>query len=168
VYEYAWVWVWLSEEGLTGPQERLLVWRSIGQQPELKYHRSNAPAEVALEKLAQVRGTRWTIEEDIQSGKGECGLDEYETRGWVGWHHHTALSLLALAFLVLQKQQVGEKRGIDDGAGSPRPVASPVGSARVGQRRDPQLVPVASGAQPASRRHPPQAASRRPTPAVAK
>ena len=109
MYEYAEVWVWFSEEGLPGPRERLLVRRSLGQEPELKYHRSNAPAEVPLEKLAQVRATRWTIEEDIQSAKGECGLDEYETRGWVGWHHHTALSMLALAFLVLQKQRLGEK-----------------------------------------------------------
>ncbi len=41
-----------------------------------------------MEKVSEVRATRWTIEEDIQSAKGECGLDEYETRGWVGWHHH--------------------------------------------------------------------------------
>jgi hypothetical protein len=168
VYEYAEVWVWFSEAGLPGPKERLLAGRTIAQEPELKYHRSNAPAEVRLEKLAAVRGTRWTIEEDIQSGKGECGLDEYETRGWVGWHHPTALSLLALAFLVLQKQRLGEKRGTDDRAGSPRPVASPVGNARVGHRRDPQVVPLASGAQPAGRRQPSQAASRRPAPPVAK
>ena len=70
VYEYAEVWVWFSEEGLPGPRERLLVRRSLGQEPELKYHRSNAPAEVPLKKLAQVRATRWTIEEDIKSGKG--------------------------------------------------------------------------------------------------
>ena len=152
VYEYAEVWAWFSEEGLPGPRERLLVRRSLGQEPELKYHRSNAPAEVPLLKLAQVRATRWTIEEDIQSAKGECGLDEYETRGWVGWHHHTALSLLALAFLVLQKQRLGEKRGADERARSPRPVASPVGGARVGHRRDPQVVPLAPGTQPAGRR----------------
>jgi SRSO17 transposase len=168
VYEYAEVWVWFSEAGLPGPKERLLVRRSIAQEPELKYHRSNAPAEVLLEKLAAVRGTRWTIEEDIQSGKGECGLDEYETRGWVGWHHHTALSLLALAFLVLQKQRLGEKTGTAECAGSPRLAASPVGGARVGHRRDPQVVPVASGTQPAGRRQPSQAASRRATPVVAK
>ena len=70
VYEYAEVWAWFSEEGLPGPRERLLVRRSLGQEPELKYHRSNAPAEVPLLKLAQVRATRWTIEEDIKSGKG--------------------------------------------------------------------------------------------------
>jgi SRSO17 transposase len=168
IYEYAEVRAWFSEEGLPGPEERLLVRRSIGQEPELKYHRSNAPAEVALEKLAGVRGARWTIEEDIQSGKGECGLDEYETRGWVGWHHHTALSLLALAFLVLQKQRSGGKRGTAECAGGPRPTASPVGSARVGHRRDPHVVPLAPAAQPAGRRQSSKAASRRPATVAAK
>src|SRR5262249_33218766 len=76
--------------------ERLLVRRSLGQEPELKYHRTNAPTEVALAALASIRSRRWTIEQAIQSGKGECGLDEYETRGGVGWHHHTALSVVAL------------------------------------------------------------------------
>jgi SRSO17 transposase len=168
VYEYAEVWVWFSEEGLPGPKERLLVRRSIAQEPEWKDHRSNAPAEVPLEKLAAVRGTRWTIEEDIQSGKGECGLDEYETRGWLGWHHHTALSMLALAFLTLQRQRLGEKRGTDDSAGSARPAASPVGSARVGHRRDPQVVPLAPGTQQAGHHQPSQGARRRPAPAAAK
>src|SRR5580704_9772346 len=114
IYEYAEVSVWFSEEGLPGPRERLLVRRSLDQEPELKYHRSNAPPEVPLTKVTQVRATRWTIEEDIKSAKGECGLDEYETRGWVGWHHHTTLSLLALTFLVLQKVRVGEKRAADE------------------------------------------------------
>jgi SRSO17 transposase len=168
IYEYAEVWVWFSEEGLPGPKERLLVRRSIAQEPELKCHRSNAPAEVPLEKLAAVRGTRWTIEEDIQSGKGECGLDEYETRGWVGWHHHTALSLLALAFLVLQKQRLGKKRGTADRAGSPRAAASPARSASVGQRRDPRVVSMASRTEPAGRRQPSQATSRRTAPAAAR
>ena len=93
IYEYAEVWVWFSEEGLPGPRERLLVRRSLGQEPELKYHRSNAPPEVPLTKLTQVRATRWTIEEDIKAAKGQCGLDEYETRGWVGrCFHYTATS----------------------------------------------------------------------------
>lgn len=160
VYEYAELWVWFSEGGLPGPKERLLARRSLAQEPELKYHRSNAPTEVLLAKLATVRGTRWTIEEDIQSGKGECGLDEYETRGWVGWHHHTALSLLALAFLVLQKQRVGEKRGAADRTGGPVPAPSSAGSKDVGYHRDPPVVPLASGTQQAGRRQSSQAAPR--------
>ena len=168
VYEYAEVNVWFSEEGMPGPLERLLVRRSLAQEPELKYHRSNASAEVGLEKLASVRGTRWTIEEDIQSGKGECGLDEYETRGWLGWHHHTAMSLLALGFLVLQKRRMGEKRRTDDGSGSPVIAGAPVGSSRVERVRDPGMVPLATGAQPSSGRQPQQTASRRPASAAAR
>ena len=70
LYEYAEVPVWFCEDELPGPPERLLVRRSLGQAAELKYHRANAPATVPLDKLAQVRGTRWTIEEDIQGGQG--------------------------------------------------------------------------------------------------
>lgn len=140
VFEYAKVRVWFSEGGLPGPRERLLVRRSLGQEPELKYHRSNAPAEVPLLKPAQVWATRWTIEEDIQSAKGECGLDEYETRGWIGWHLHTALSMLAL---VLQRVRLGEKRVADERAGGASVAGAPAGGAVVERRRDPAMVGVA-------------------------
>jgi SRSO17 transposase len=116
IYEYAFLWVWFSEEGLPSGRERLLVRRSLSQEAEVKYHRSNASAEIPLEKLACVRGGHWSVEQSFEAAKGECGLDEYETRGWVGWHHHTALSLLALWFLGLQKRRLGEKRAADDRA----------------------------------------------------
>src|SRR4029079_1877582 len=152
VFEYASLWVWFSEEGLPSGRERLLVRRSVGQQPEVKCHRSNAPAEIALEKLAQVRGAHWSVEQSFQAAKGECGLDEYETRGWVGWHHHTALSMLALWFLVLPKARLGEKRATDDrarGASAPRPSAR---RSRVGRGRNPMVVPLAAGAESQGRR----------------
>jgi SRSO17 transposase len=113
-FEYAFLWVWFSEGGLPSGRERLLVRRSLSQQTDVKCHRSNAPAEVASERLAQVRGGHWSVEQSFEAAKGECGLDEYETRGWVGWHHHTALSLLALWFLGLQRRRLGEKRTPDD------------------------------------------------------
>jgi SRSO17 transposase len=160
VYEYAEVVVWFSEDELPGPPERLLARRSIGQEPKVTYHRSNAPADVSLDKLAQVRGLRWTIEEDFQTGKGECGLDEYETRGWVGWHHHTALAMLALAFLVLQKRRLGEKRAPDDGPRSPGSAQPPAGGSRMGYGRDPEVVPLASRAEPQGRRQPPKTTTR--------
>jgi SRSO17 transposase len=161
VYEYAEVWVWFSEEGRPGPRERLLVRRSLGQTPELKYHRSNAPVDQRLTKLAQVRATRWTIEEDIETAKGECGLDEYETRGWVGWHHHTALAMVAMVFLVRQKHRLGEKRAPDDAAGSPRPAGASARRARVEHRRNPRVVPLASRTKSSRSRQPSQTPARR-------
>jgi SRSO17 transposase len=147
VYEYAEMTVWFSEEGCPAEEaERLLVRRTLNQDAELKYHRSNAPAKVTLQRLAEQRAGRWTIEEDIKAGKGQCGLDEYETRGWIGWHHHTALSILALLFLVLQKVRLGKKRATDDGPGSSCGSSTPTRSASVGRGRNSRVE------QPANRK----------------
>ncbi len=110
LYEYAELTMWFSEESLpTAKPERLLVRRSLDQSSEVKYQRSNAPESIPLRRVAEVAGCRWCVEQDFQCDKGECGLDEYETRGWTGWHHHTALSMLALWFLTLQRVRLGEK-----------------------------------------------------------
>lgn len=148
VYEYAEMRVWFSEEGHpTEEAERLLVRRTLSQDAELKYHRSNAPLKVTLQRLAEQRACRWSIEEDIKASKGQCGLAEYETRGWIGWHHHTALSVLALLFLVLQKLRLGKKRATDDRAGSSRGSSSPTRSAEVGRGRNRRVEQLANGAK---------------------
>jgi SRSO17 transposase len=132
IYEYAEVRVWFSEEGLPSGPERLLVRRSLGQEPDLKYHRTNAPPAVGLAAVAGIRSKRWGIEQDIQNAKGECGLDEYETRGWVGWHHHTALAVLALWFLARQRNRSGGKKPRADGARGPGRAGVPARPAGVG------------------------------------
>jgi SRSO17 transposase len=147
VYEYAELTVWFSEEGYpTEDSERLLVRRTLSQGAEIKYHRSNAPAKVTLQRVAEQRACRWSVEEDIKACKGQCGLAEYETRGWVGWHHHTALSMLALLFLVVQKLRMGKKRATDDGSGGPGASSSPTRSATLGRRRNRQMEQLANGA----------------------
>ena len=75
---------------------------------EPRHYLSNAPADTPLETLARVGGTRWHIETEFQTEKGDVGMDEYETRTWAGWHHHVALCLLAGAFLLGLKQDWGK------------------------------------------------------------
>jgi SRSO17 transposase len=153
VYEYTELVVWFSEEGYPAVEaERLLIRRSIGQEPEVKYQRSNAARSVPLDRLAAVGGSRWTIEQDFQAAKGGCGLDEYETRGWMGWHHHTILSMLALFFLELQRQRLGEKTSPDDRARSPRRATPPARRAQLGRGRDTRLVNLAAGTKPNRKR----------------
>jgi SRSO17 transposase len=153
IYEYAELIVWFSEEGYpTAAAERLLIRRSIGQDLEVKYQRSNAPRSVPLDRLAAVGGSRWTIEQNFQAAKGGCGLDEYETRGWVGWHHHTILSMLALFFLELQRQRLGGKTSPNDRARSPRRATPPTGRSQLGRRRDPRLVHLATGTESSRKR----------------
>jgi SRSO17 transposase len=40
------------------------------------------------------------IEASFKRGKSEVGMDEYQVRTWEGWHHHMALSLMAMWFLI--------------------------------------------------------------------
>ena len=40
------------------------------------------------------------IETSFKRGKGEVGMDEYQVRSWQGWHHHIALSLISVWFLI--------------------------------------------------------------------
>lgn len=148
VYEYTELTVWFSEERLPAESpERLLIRRSLGQDAELKFQRSNASSTIPLHKLAKVGGCRWCVEMDFQCGKGECGLDEYETRGWIGWHHHTALSMMALWFLTLQKQRLGEKTSPAHRAGSSQRAATPARPQTLGRRRNRSLVATPTAAQ---------------------
>ena len=77
---------------------------------EPRYYLSNAPEDTPLETLAYVGGSRWRIETEFETEKGDVGLDEYETRSWAGWHHHVALCLLAGAFLLSLQQAWGGGR----------------------------------------------------------
>jgi len=96
-----------DEGGGVGPCERLVVMRTIDGEPRSWYTLSNAPSEVALAKVVEVHGRRHGVEEIFQAGKGEVGLDHYEVRSWMGWHHHITLSFLALWFLIREKDRLG-------------------------------------------------------------
>ena len=85
------------------------VYRQNLDGSEPRYYLSNAPENTPLETLAYVGGSRWRIETEFETEKGDVGLDEYETRAWAGWHHHIAMCLLAGAFLLSLQQAWGEK-----------------------------------------------------------
>ena len=70
------------------------IWRCNLDGSEPRYYLSNAPEGIPLETLAYVGGSRWRIETEFETEKGDVGLDEYETRSWAGWHHHIAMCLL--------------------------------------------------------------------------
>jgi len=56
--------------------------------------------EPSLGELARVIKAGTCIEASFKRGKGEAGMDEYQVRTWEGWHHHMALSLIAVWFLL--------------------------------------------------------------------
>ena len=90
-------------------EEGWAVYRRNLDGSEPRYYLSNAPEDTTLETLAYVGGSRWRIETEFETEKGEVGLDEYETRSWPGWHHHIAMCLLGGAFLLGLQQDWGGK-----------------------------------------------------------
>jgi SRSO17 transposase len=77
----------------------LLVRRSLSDPTDRKAFVAFAPSHTCLVELVRVAGTRWAIETDLQTAKGEVGLDHYEVRSWTGWYRHMTLALWAQAFL---------------------------------------------------------------------
>ena len=99
-------------------EETWAVYRRNLDGSEPRYYLSNAPEDTTLETLAYVGGSRWYIETEFETEKGDVGLDEYETRSWAGWHHHIALCLLGGAFLLSLQQDWGGKDAPDHPAPS--------------------------------------------------
>jgi SRSO17 transposase len=87
----------------TGNGYWLLVRRSLSDPTDLAYYLCYGPAHTPLRELVRVAGTRWAIEETIQTAKGEVGLDQYQVRRWDGWYRHITLAMLAHAFLTVTR-----------------------------------------------------------------
>ncbi len=68
---------------------------------ELAFYRCFTPRPTPLAVLVRVAGTRWTVEERFQTGKGLCGLDQHQVRRWRSWYRWVTLAMLAHAFLVI-------------------------------------------------------------------
>lgn len=118
-------------DGLPGPAAWVVFRRSLGERPELKTYLSNASLATPLTPLVRVSGLRWPVEAAIEESKGEVGMDQYEVRGWVGWHHHLTMSPLAHHFLVRLRCRLGEKLtgahgapGAGAAAGDPAPAVA--------------------------------------------
>jgi hypothetical protein len=112
------------ERQRTGPEEWLVVTRrplsderpleprasrdATDQDNRHRYHYYLTPTTVSeaefkapsLGELARVIKAGTCIEASFKRGKGEVGMGEYQVRTWHGWHHHMALSLLAVWFLI--------------------------------------------------------------------
>lgn len=97
LYDWAFIsWPSPEEEDF---ERGWLVRRSIAEPTELAYYFTHAPQGTPLQKLVQLAGRRWAIEECFEQAKQLTGLDEYEVRSWVGWYRHITLSMLAHALL---------------------------------------------------------------------
>lgn len=107
-----------------GPEQWLLCeWPSTEDGPS-KFFLSSLPSTIPLRELVRRAKLRWRIERDYQEMKGELGLDHFEGRTWLGFHHHAALCSAAHAFLALRRALFPpEQNPLDVVARTPAPAA---------------------------------------------
>jgi SRSO17 transposase len=88
------------------PHEWLLIEWPTGEKAPTKAWLSNVSEEITLTDLVHLAKIRWRVERDYQELKDEIGIDHYEGRGWVGFHHHGALCIAAYAFLIAERARL--------------------------------------------------------------
>jgi SRSO17 transposase len=108
--EYDWALLTWSHPEQRTHTRGCLIRRSLDRPAEHAFYFTYAPRGTSLEKLVQVAGSRWAIEECIEQAKQETGLDEYEVRSWLGWYRHITLSMLAHAALAAVRVQASQPR----------------------------------------------------------
>jgi len=91
-------------------EEWLIVECPEGRDEPTDYWISNLPADTEPEQLARLARLRWMIELDYKQLKGELGLDHYEGRSYLGFHHHCTLVTAAHGFLTLERADPNHQR----------------------------------------------------------
>ena len=87
--------------------EWLLVEWPEGETEPTKYWLAQlGPSSPGLRRLVTIAHARWRIEMDYRELKEELGLDHFEGRHWLGWHHHVTLVTLAYAFLRFEQARL--------------------------------------------------------------
>jgi SRSO17 transposase len=95
------VWIW--DKGTHRVMACHLVSRQDPTTGEVKYSLSNASKNTTLTKLAKAQGQRYWVERSFQDSKAACGMADYQVQGWIGWHHHMALVMMGLLFMMEQR-----------------------------------------------------------------
>ena len=104
-YHFARVYIW--DKATDQTEQRLLVIRKTKSGKatvEIKYSFTNANLEqYTPEALAYMQAERFFIEHCIKEAKDILGLDQFQTRKWLAWHHQVALNFSVSSFILKEK-----------------------------------------------------------------
>lgn len=80
----------------------VIEWPADAAEPT-DYWLSTLPEDTSIGELVRLGKIRWRIEHDYRELKHGLGLDHFEGRTWIGWHHHVTLVTAAHLFITLQR-----------------------------------------------------------------
>lgn len=104
----------------------LVEWPEGEKQPTKYWLAQLGTPRVGLRRFVRIAKARWRIEQDYRELKEELGLDHYEGRQWLGWHHHVCLVTIAYAFLRSEQSRIKKNFWCDlEPAPSSKAIAGP-------------------------------------------
>jgi SRSO17 transposase len=99
------VYTW-DEEQTDCRKELLVIRRSKNENGEYEYKYSLSNADInkySWLQLAKAQAQRYFVERGFEDAKQEAGMSQYQVRGWLAWHHHIALVMLSMLFVLTEK-----------------------------------------------------------------
>jgi SRSO17 transposase len=86
----------------------VIEWPRNEKKP-LTFRFSNLPPDAGLRRLVRSAKIGWRAEQTSGEQKSKLGLDHFEGRGYLGWHHHVTMNMIAYGFSLFEKLR--HKRG---------------------------------------------------------
>ncbi len=96
------VYIWENGDGMIH-RYSLIATQTLGKNPETKISLSNAPETLDLKTIAWMQLQRFWVERAFEDAKSECGMADYQVRKWRAWHHHMALVMMAMLFMLNER-----------------------------------------------------------------
>ncbi len=81
----------------------LIITKSLGGNPDTKISLTNAPKRTTVKRLGWMQRQRYWIERTFEDAKSECGMADYQVRKWSALHHHMALVMMAMLFMLSER-----------------------------------------------------------------
>jgi SRSO17 transposase len=101
------VYVWDKQIG-QGRRYELLVTENLDGQ-DRKYSLTNQKASTSTQRLSWMQRQRYWVERCFEDGKSQCGMADYQVRLWKAWHHHMALVMMAMVFMLSERLNMKEQ-----------------------------------------------------------
>ena len=95
------VYVWDKQSEQARCYELLVTENFDGQ--DRKYSLSNQKPSISTQRLSWMQRQRYWVERCFEDGKSECGIADYQVRLWNAWHHHMALVMMAMLFMLTER-----------------------------------------------------------------
>src|SRR3984893_8103956 len=98
----------LDKQSEQGRRYELLVTENLDGQ-DRKYSLTNQKPSTSTQRLSWMQRQRYWVERCFEDGKSQCGMADYQLRLWNAWHHHMALVMMAMLFMLSEKLRMQEQ-----------------------------------------------------------